>query len=81
MARQFERIVTLVMGWLLIVLGVIGLFLPVLQGVLLLLLGFYVLSRESSWARRRFNQLRARFPDLDASVQRLADRMRAWRRR
>jgi len=81
MVRRFERIFTLVMGWLLIVLGVIGLFLPVLQGVLLLLLGFYVLSRESRWAGRRFEQLRARFPHLDASVQRLADRLRAWRGR
>ncbi len=81
MARQLERIATLVLGWFLIGLGVVGLFLPVLQGVLLLLFGFYVLSRESSWAKRQFEKLRARFPDLDASVQRLAGRLRAWRRR
>jgi len=81
MARQLERIVTLAVGWLLVAAGVVGLFLPILQGVLLLLLGFWVLSRESRWARRRFEQLRARFPQLDESVQRLAERLRAWRRR
>jgi uncharacterized membrane protein YbaN (DUF454 family) len=81
MARTLERIVTLMLGWLLVALGVVGLFLPVLQGVLLLLLGFYVLSRESRWAKRKFDQLRARFPELDASVQRFADRLRAWRQR
>jgi uncharacterized membrane protein YbaN (DUF454 family) len=45
------RVIRLTTGWLLIVIGVIGLFLPILQGILFLLSGLAVLSTESRWAR------------------------------
>ena len=45
------RVIRLAAGWLLIVVGVIGLFLPVLQGILFILSGLAVLSTESRWAR------------------------------
>jgi uncharacterized membrane protein YbaN (DUF454 family) len=45
------RLIRLTTGWLLIVVGVIGLFLPVLQGILFILSGLAVLSTESRWAR------------------------------
>ncbi|MBI1985304.1 MAG: DUF454 family protein [Rhodospirillales bacterium] len=47
-------------GWVFLVLGFLGLFLPVLQGVLFLLVGVYLLSRESSWARWLRRKLRRR---------------------
>jgi len=68
-ARQLHRLFVLTLGWFLLVLGVIGLFLPVLQGVLFTLTGLYILSRESRWARRRFDSLRARFPATEAKLQ------------
>ncbi len=75
MARELQRIATFAVGWTLIGLGVAGLFLPILQGVLLILLGFYVLSRESRWARRQLDRLRARFPALDASLEAVKTRL------
>ena len=45
-----------------IVLGIIGLFLPILQGILFLLIGFILLSRESEWAQRRLEMLKTRYP-------------------
>ena len=57
------------LGWLLIGLGFMGLFLPLLQGVVLILLGLFVLSRESRFARRLLDDLRARHPGLDAKLQ------------
>jgi len=68
----------LLLGWTLIVLGVLGLFLPVLQGVLFLALGLYVLSRESKWARHLFERLRARYPELDRRVRSIR---RRWGRK
>ncbi len=64
----------MILGWALILLGIIGLFVPILQGVLLILLGLLVLSRESQWAHRRLNTLRQRFPAADR-------RMRDWQQK
>ena len=74
--RHLRRLTTLVLGWFLIGLGVIGLFVPVLQGVLLILLGLYVLSRELHWARRLLNRVRDRYPALERQIQRLRERFR-----
>ena len=72
--KQIRRIVVLILGWVLIALGVVGLFLPVLQGVLFILLGLYVLSRESVAAHRLLERLRARYPGVDAKLH-------GWRER
>lgn len=71
--------VVLILGWALIALGVVGLFLPVLQGVLFILLGLYVLSRESKTARRWLEHLRSRHPAVDARLHRWRERVDRWR--
>jgi uncharacterized membrane protein YbaN (DUF454 family) len=73
--RHVKRALALTVGWVLIGLGVIGLFLPVLQGVLFILLGLYVLSRESRSARRLLDGLRDRHPEAYASMQRAKNRI------
>lgn len=78
MERQVKRIVVLVVGWMLMALGIVGLFLPVLQGVLFILLGLYVLSRESETAHRWLQRGRKRYPHLDAK---LGEWGLWWRRR
>ncbi len=52
----------LISGWLFIFLGFIGLFLPILQGVLFLATGFYLLSLESPLAKRLMQRFEARYP-------------------
>lgn len=69
MKKAFNRFFALVLGWFLVGLGIIGLFVPILQGVLLILLGLWVLSRESQWAKRRLHQLRGRFPAADRRLR------------
>ena len=49
--RIVWRVLRLTAGWSLIVIGVVGLFLPVLQGILFIASGLAVLSTESRWAR------------------------------
>jgi uncharacterized membrane protein YbaN (DUF454 family) len=51
-------------GWAFILLGVIGLFLPILQGVLFLLIGLLILSSEYVWAHRLLLKIRSRFPAM-----------------
>jgi uncharacterized membrane protein YbaN (DUF454 family) len=78
MQRHVRRIVVLAIGWTLIALGVIGLFLPFLQGVLFIMLGLLVLSRESETARRWLQRGRQRYPRVDAKLK---DWGEWWRRR
>lgn len=68
--KHIRRVTVLVLGWTLIGFGVIGLFLPVLQGVLFILIGLYVLSRESETARRRLHQMREKYPRIDEKLNR-----------
>lgn len=49
-------------------LGLVGLFLPFLQGVLLLLAGLSVLSSEYVWPRKILHRLGALFPGFAKGV-------------
>jgi len=69
MNDAIKRVLVLIVGWGFIVVGMIGLFLPVLQGVLFLVIGLLILSSEYVWAHRLLGKLRQRFP----AVSRAAD--------
>lgn len=56
------RIALTILGWILVGLGVIGLLLPFLQGLLFIVLGLYLLSFNSSWAKRNIKRLRQKYP-------------------
>jgi len=43
-----------------VIVGIIGLFLPVLPGILMILAGLAILSAHYHWARRLMNYLRTR---------------------
>lgn len=51
-----------VTGWAFILFGILGLVLPILQGILFILVGLFVLSSVSPWAERLLHKLRSRFP-------------------
>ena len=65
----WKRLTVIAIGWLFIALGIAGLFLPVLQGILFLLIGLVILSTEYHWARRLLGYLRSRFPKLDHVIK------------
>jgi uncharacterized membrane protein YbaN (DUF454 family) len=56
-------------GWVLLLLGAIGLFLPVLPGVLLVVIALSILSLEYAWARRWMSTLLHRFPATEKKLQ------------
>ena len=56
-------------GWLLLLVGAIGLFLPVLPGVLLVVIALSILSIEYAWARRWMSSLLHRFPAAEKKLQ------------
>ena len=66
----------LTLGWTLVGFGVLGLALPFLQGVLMIVAGLAILSRESEWVRGHVSRYRSRHPELDRRMREAGDRMR-----
>lgn len=81
MRRIRQKWLTLIVGWTFIVLGIAGLFLPVLQGILFLMIGLIILSSEYAWARNVLAKLRARFPRVAARFQEASEKARTWMNR
>lgn len=71
---RFARIAGIIAGWVFVALGIVGLFLPFLQGVLFLLIGLVILSKEYSWARNLISHMRRRFPKFDALLKTVHDK-------
>ncbi len=68
-------------GFGLLGLGLLGLVLPVLQGILFLALGLFVLRDQYDWARDGMAKLRARWPRQVDGVEALEARLVGWSRR
>jgi len=66
---MLKRLAFIVAGWVLLMLGAVGLFLPILPGVLCGIVGLSILSVEYAWARRWMSSLRRRFPATDRKLQ------------
>jgi uncharacterized membrane protein YbaN (DUF454 family) len=73
-----KRVVVLALGWGFILLGIVGLFLPILQGVVFLLIGLALLSSESEIARRILHRVRERYPGLSERLDLAEARARQW---
>ncbi len=78
MLARVKRWAILGAGTVLVLLGILGLFLPVLQGILFLFLGLLVLSYEWAPAKRALDRLRARFPAASDRLDAVERRVKAW---
>ncbi len=76
--KTLKRAAILVVGWAFILLGIAGLFLPVLQGILCLLIGLFILSAEYPWAHRVLHRLKARFPRIAAQFEIAKEKSERW---
>ena len=77
MRRTVKHVLLTALGWVFLVVGIAGLFLPVLQGILFIVIGLLLLAREYHWARRWLDRLRERFPAVFEHAERAAHRLRA----
>jgi uncharacterized membrane protein YbaN (DUF454 family) len=73
-----KRIGLLIIGWSFIGLGVVGLFLPFLQGILFILIGLAILSSRSEIIRRFLKHLEERYPHLYERVEKGKAKIRGW---
>ncbi|HEV3206812.1 MAG TPA: PGPGW domain-containing protein [Terriglobales bacterium] len=81
MTSRTKRILVLILGWGFILLGIVGLFLPILQGVLFILIGLIILSSEYVWAHHLLNKLKQRFPRLGRTADAASAKAAAWLQR
>lgn len=78
MRAASKRLAKLILGWAFIVLGVLGLVLPVLQGVLFIAIGLAILAQEQPWAHRLMTRLRHRFPHMAEVFDRSRHKAEGW---
>jgi len=76
-----KRVLVLMVGWSFVLLGIAGLFLPILQGVLFILIGLFILSSEYIWAHRLLERLRVRYPRLAALAHQAKEKAERWMRK
>jgi uncharacterized membrane protein YbaN (DUF454 family) len=81
MRRRIRHYVILSLGWIFILLGIFGLFLPILQGILFLCVGGLLLSSESPLMRLLIMKLGRRYPKFRTALTAAKDKARAWRDR
>jgi len=81
MKRNGKHYLMLALGWIFIILGIIGLFLPVLQGVLFLAIGLVLLSRRSPRLRLMIVKLGRRYPRFRSTLEAARARVRSLRAR
>ena len=88
MSIAFKRKLYLIGGVVFFILGVLGLFLPILQGVLFLLVSLILFARGSARGRMLKRKLVLRYPQWGAKVitaevwlAGLPQRMKRWFRR
>jgi uncharacterized membrane protein YbaN (DUF454 family) len=81
MNSNIKRVVILIAGWSFILLGVVGLFVPILQGALFILVGLIILSSEYVWAHHLLTRLRERFPKIGRRADEAAAKAAATVRR
>jgi uncharacterized membrane protein YbaN (DUF454 family) len=73
-----KSLVLQAVGYGFLVLGVLGLFLPVLQGVLFILIGLLILARHASWAERLLQRFRDHHPRAADLIDQAEQRATAW---
>ncbi|HSB10936.1 MAG TPA: PGPGW domain-containing protein [Blastocatellia bacterium] len=66
---RLKRGAVYLVGWGFILLGILGLFLPILQGILFILVGLLFLSSVSPWAARLLHRLAHRFPRISRQLE------------
>jgi uncharacterized membrane protein YbaN (DUF454 family) len=76
-----KRVLILIVGWGFLLLGIVGLFLPILQGVLFILIGLIILSSEYVWAHHLLTKLRDRFPKIGKVADQASEKAKAWMQR
>jgi uncharacterized membrane protein YbaN (DUF454 family) len=76
--NKFKKIGILILGWIFIGLGILGLFLPILQGILFIMIGLAILSSRSKWVKRFLKHIEERYPHQHERMVIGREKIRNW---
>jgi len=67
-----------IIGWFFVLFGIIGLFLPILQGILFITIGLAILSSRSELIKRFLKYLEGRFPHQYEQMEVWKEKISHW---
>jgi len=76
--NKFKKIGILTIGWFFIGLGIIGLFLPILQGILFIMIGLAILSSRSERVKLFLGYLEKRYPQYHERILIWREKIKNW---
>ena len=68
-------------GYFFLVLGVIGLVVPILQGILFISIGLIILAKTAPWAERLLQRFREKYPDAGRMIDKADTKVHEWGRK
>jgi len=75
---KMKKAVVQLVGWMFLLAGIAGLFLPFLQGILFILVGLVILSSQYAWAHKVLVHAKKRFPKMAERLDVFLEKM--WKR-
>ena len=75
---EFKKVGILIVGWLFIGLGILGLFLPLLPGILFILIGLSILSSRITWVRHFLKGIEEYFPHQSKRIEIWREKIGSW---
>ena len=81
MNRHAKTVGVLLAGWGAILVGIIGLILPIMPGWIFIFIGLVILSSEYVWAHHLLTRIRQKFPRFGSVLDQATNRARAWMER
>jgi uncharacterized membrane protein YbaN (DUF454 family) len=79
--HAIKKLGLLIIGWLFIALGILGLFIPILQGILFIMIGLAILSSRSEMIKRFLKHLEERYPRHHEKMEIWKEKVRSWFKR
>jgi uncharacterized membrane protein YbaN (DUF454 family) len=73
---KLAKPVVQLIGWMFLITGIAGLFLPFLQGILFIFAGLVILSWQYEWAAKVLVKAKKRFPRMAEQLDGFLERMR-----
>lgn len=80
-ATFMKTVLLQVLGYLFLVLGVIGMVVPILQGFLFLAIGLIILAKTAPWAERLLERFKKTHPDAGTMIEKADAKVHQWGRK
>ncbi len=78
MRQKFKNWWLNLLGYSFLILGIIGCFTPILQGLLFIFIGLAILSKSSPWAKNLLIKLHKKYPTIAKKANQFLNKF-SWR--